>query len=301
MQSIKAKVLTVFMSVIMVFSMFPALSSNAATGSGSCGASAYWNLDNNGVLKITGSGDIADYQLGKNTNGLEMTNAPWYQYRSSIKTVVIGPNITRIGNNAFGWCSSITSVQFQGTNVKSIGVAAFYETMALKSIAIPQGVASLGKWCFYYSGLTSVTLPTTLKVIAYGAFANCKLIKVYLPAGVTTIGDFAFRSNYNMVRCSGGAGLVTIGTQAFEHCWKLSYFAITSKKLKKIGKACFLCDSKLKTIYIKQTTKLTKKGVKNSMYLSSVKKVKVKKSKVKKYKKYFTYRNCAKRGVKVKK
>ena len=70
--------------------------------------------------------------------------------------------------------------------------------------------------------------------------------------------------------------------------------------LSKIGTYAFTKDSKLKTLYIKNTTKLTKKGVKKSLKGSSVKKVKVKKSKVKKYKKYFTKKNCG-RKVKVKK
>ncbi|MBR3464072.1 MAG: leucine-rich repeat domain-containing protein [Clostridiales bacterium] len=288
MQSIKAKVLTMFMSVIMVVSMFPAFSLNAATNS--CGTNATWNLSGN-TLTISGSGDIADYPSG----------APWYSSRSSIKKLVIGSEITRVGNYAFYGCYNISEIVFQGNKVKSFGEAAFASCSGIKNMVVPQGVVSLGKWCFTEAYLDSVTFPTSLKVIAYGAFARNNLVKVYLPAGVTTIGDFAFKSNYKLVRVSGGANLVTIGVQAFEFCDHLSYFAITSKKLKKISKCCFYCCSRLKTIYIKNTTKLTKKGVKYSLYLSSVKKVKVKKSKVKKYKKYFTYRNCGKRGVKVKK
>ncbi|MCR4776803.1 MAG: leucine-rich repeat domain-containing protein [Saccharofermentans sp.] len=299
MQSIKVKVLTMFMSLVMAVAALPALNSNAATIiSGKCGANASYVLSDDGTLKINGSGAIDEYVTY--TNG--QTSAPWYSKRSYIKRVVIGDGITRLGSNAFSWCTQIAEVQFSSQrNLTSIGTQTFYECYNLKSITLPAGLISVGRNAFVYSGLTSVIIPNTVKTIAYGAFANCYLTKVYIPASVVTIGDFAFRGNKQMVKFTGGAGVVTIGIQAFEHCWKLSNFVITSKKLKKIGKACFLCDSKLKTLYIKQTTKLTKKGVKNSLYLSSVKKVKVKKSKVKKYKKYFTYRNCAKRGVKVKK
>ncbi len=59
-------------------------------------------------------------------------------------------------------------------------------------------------------------------------------------------------------------------------------------------------DKKLKTIYIKNTVKLTKAGVKKSLKGASVKKVKVKKSKVKAYKKIFKKKNSG-RSVKVKK
>lgn len=303
MQSIKTKVLTVFMSVIMVVSMFPALGSAAASQSGNCGAqgtNVKFNLTNDGTMTISGTGAMADFTYDAKAN---YTNIPWYSNRTSIKKVIIKDGVTHIGSFSFVWCSQIKEIVWPTSGcVKSIGKAAFYECNGLPTIQIPYGVISVGYQAYAYCrSATTISLPNTLKTIAYGAFANCDLRTVYLPASVTTIGHFGFRGNYKMTKFSGGAGLITIGTQAFEHCWKLSYFAITSKKLKKIGKACFLCCSNLKTIYIKKTTKLTKKGVKNSMYLSSVKKVKVKKSKVKKYKKYFTYRNCAKRGVKVKK
>ena len=300
MQSIKVKVLTMFMSLVMAVACLPAMSSNAASivKSGSCGTGVSYKLTDDGVLTLSGNGAVDEYVLY--TNG--QTTAPWYSNKYNIKKIVVGDGITRLGSNAFAWCTSITSVQFSSqTNLKSIGTQTFYECTQLKSITLPYGLVSVGKNAFVYSGLTSVIIPNSVKTIAYGAFANCDLLKVYIPASVVTIGDFAFRGNYVMTKVSGGAGVVTIGAQAFEHCWKLNTFVITSKKLKKIGKACFLCCSKLKKIYIKQTTKLTKKGVKGSLYLSSVKTVKVKKSKVKKYKKYFTAKNCKKYRVKVKK
>ena len=300
MQSIKVKVLTMFMSLVMAVAALPALNSNAASivQSGSCGTGVSFRLTDDGVLSLNGNGAVDEYVLY--TNG--QTNAPWYSNKYKIKKVVVGDGITRLGSNAFAWCTQLETIQFSSQlNLKSIGTQTFYECSKLVNVTLPYGLVSVGRNAFVWSGLKTLIIPNSVKTIAYGAFANCQLVKVYIPASVVTIGDFAFRGNKQLVKFTGGAGVVTIGIQAFEHCWKLSNFVITSKKLKKIGKACFLCDSKLKTLYIKQTTKLTKKGVKNSLYLSSVKKVKVKKSKVKKYKKYFTYRNCAKRGVKVKK
>jgi hypothetical protein len=70
--------------------------------------------------------------------------------------------------------------------------------------------------------------------------------------------------------------------------------------LNKIGPQAFYKDSKLKTISIKKTTKLTKSGVKKSLKGSKVKTVKVKKSKIWKYRKYFKKSNSG-RKVRVKK
>ena len=301
MQSIKVKVLTFFMSLVMAVSCLPAFASNAATTDSAAAAAAVsYSLDSNGVLRFSGNGAIPDY----NMNQSNQTDAPWFSKRSQIKKVVIGDGITRIGNNAFENCYNITEIQFSSArNLTAIGTQAFMNCSGLTSVILPEGLTGLGWNAFAYDyNLVTVKLPSTLKSIGRQAFVRCRSLRsIYIPSSVNTIGTLAFGSNYNLVKVTGGAGLVSIGAQAFQHCYALKSFSIVSKKLKKIGKGCFICCSKLKTINIKKTTKLTKKGVKASLYLSSVKKVKVKKSKVKKYKKYFTYRNCYKRGVKVKK
>jgi len=137
--------------------------------------------------------------------------------------------------------------------------------------------------------------------IAPNAFRDVKYLKSFtIGANVTVIGNNAFYGCSNLAKVSGGTRLKTIGSNAFAKCPKLSSFTITSKVLSKIGTYAFAKDTKLKTICIKNTTKLTKKGVKKSLKSSKIKTVKVKKSKVKKYKKYFTKKNCG-RKVKVKK
>lgn len=303
MQSLKVKVLTAFMSVIMVFSLFPALNSGASTvlDSASCGANLTATLSADGkTLTISGTGAMNNYSYDSTK---KTYNTPWFGARTSIKKVVIKDGVTSIGNFAFVYLTQLEEVVWPTNgSLKSIGKCAFGRCYGLKKISIPNGVTSIGYEAFLEcTNLTSVSLPGSLKSVAYGAFAYCDIRKVFIPSKVTSLGDFAFASNHKNASVTGGAGLVSIGRQAFQHNWALKTFKITSKKLKKIGTACFLCDSKLKTIQIKKTTKLKKKGVKGSLYLSSVKKVKVKKSKVRKYKKFFTYRNCGKRGVKVKK
>ena len=303
MQSIKTKVLTVFMSFIMAVTMFPALASNADTTYGTANGVTYKLVGN--TLQITGKGAMLDFGAYANPGSKypDYSDAPWYKDRTKIYKVVIGDGITRVGNNSFLWLSSLKEVEFQSKgSLTSIGTQAFYECIQLTSVAIPYGVTSIGTNAFAYNSvLKSVAIPNTVKVIGYGAFANCRVLtSVYIPASVNSIGDFAFRGNYKLRSVTGGAGLTSIGVQAFEFTYDLKTFKITSKKLSRIGKCCFLCSG-LKTLQIKKTTKLKKKKVKGSLYLSNVKTVKVKKSKVKKYRKFFTRRNCGKYRVKVKK
>ena len=158
--------------------------------------------------------------------------------------------------------------------------------------------------------VTTLSLPATVQdkgvtynVTGIGANAmkdNTTVKIVAIGSKIVAIGNNAFFGCKNLVKVSGGAGLKTIGTNAFARCPKLSTFVITSKVLYKIGPQAFYKDSKLKTVCVRNTTKLTKGGVKKSLKGSSVKTVRVKKSKVKKFKKYFTKKNCG-RKVKVKK
>ena len=151
-------------------------------------------------------------------------------------------------------------------------------TVVLKG-GITYKVTRIGTKAFYGN--------TAVKTVAIGSF-------------VTVIDSYAFCGCSNLIKISGGSRVQAIGSYAFANCARLSSFTVTSSALKKIGYYAFNKDKKLKTIYIRYTTKLSKSGVKKSLKGSSVKTVKVKKSKVKKYKKYFKKSNSG-RKVKVKK
>ena len=158
--------------------------------------------------------------------------------------------------------------------------------------------------------MESVSIPATVEIkenryivnrIATTAFnKDTVLTSVVIGSNVVIIDDNAFQGCSNLVKVTGGAKLKTIGTKAFISCPKLKSFTITSKVLWKIGPYAFYGDKSLKTIYIKNTVKLTKSGVKRSLKGSKVKTVKVKKSKIRKYRKLFKKSNSG-RKVKVKK
>ena len=105
--------------------------------------------------------------------------------------------VTSIGDHAFEWCTSLTSVTFaKGSQLTSIGDGAFLECPSLTSIEIPASVTSIGddafEWC---TSLTSVTFAegSQLTSIGDGAFSWCEsLTSIEIPASVTFIGDYAF-------------------------------------------------------------------------------------------------------------
>ena len=74
----------------------------------------------------------------------------------------------------------IPSVSPEGWEVTSIGDRAFKDCTGLTSVTIPDSVRSIGEWAFYYClSLTRVTIGNSVTSIGYGAFSSCyKLVEV---------------------------------------------------------------------------------------------------------------------------
>ncbi len=175
-------VLSILMSVPFVESPFKITAEAASKGS--CGTNVSWTYSD-GVLKITGSGKMKDY--------LYYEDVPWYSKKESIKSVVIGSGVTRIGDFAFFTCSNLTTVTIP-ESVKAIGSESFYFCEKLKSIKLPSKLTTIEPFAFYNcSNLKSVTIPKSVKVVDYNTFCGCKkLANINLPDTLETIGSNAF-------------------------------------------------------------------------------------------------------------
>lgn len=86
-------------------------------------------------------------------------------------------NVTCIGEDAFSWCTSLTSVEMPNT-ITSIESFAFYYTTALTSIVIPNSVTSMGWEVFYNcTSLSSVTIGSGITELSDGTFYDCNSIQ----------------------------------------------------------------------------------------------------------------------------
>ena len=71
--------------------------------------------------------------------------------------------------------------------------SAFFCTMALESVEIPDTVTTIGEYAFLSCGnLKSVTIPGKVRSIGTRAFSNIALTKIDIPQSVTTMGAKVF-------------------------------------------------------------------------------------------------------------
>lgn len=125
---------------------------NAEVDSGYCGSSLTWKFFDDGILQISGSGQMQDFASG---------GAPWYEYASQITLLrFYNPTLTTIGNYAFYGCFNL---KLERTSLPSsltkIGDCAFLSCYKITDVVIPSSVTSIGRQAFgYCKGLKHVTV-----------------------------------------------------------------------------------------------------------------------------------------------
>lgn len=228
----------------------------AETGTcGKDGNNLTWELDNNGILYITGTGAMADWTYD--------SPAPWYDKRSGIQSVEIEEGVTSIGNSAFYDCTKITYAIIPNS-VTGIGDDAF-GGCAFTSVTIPKSVTSIGRLVFtscnkltainvdkdntkfcsvdgvlfnkdqtkliqYPGGLQGAyTVPNTVTNIGDDAFNLCSgLTDVTIPSGVTRIGYGAFFST-SLKTVEIPETVTGMGWNAFNGCKYLTAINVSPK------------------------------------------------------------------------
>jgi len=191
---------------------------SGTTGENNC---IRWSLNDQGLLAVTGPGAIPDYEM-TSFGGSPCSSAPWSNYCSSITSIVINTNVSRIGNYAFWGCSSLESIDIPNS-VESIGNYAFVSCSGIKSITIPDSVKEIGEWAFYScSELEEISIPEGVEEIKTRTFDSCIMLeKVQLPSSVTSVGEYAFARCHGLTNIYLSKNVESIGTYAFCECSSL--------------------------------------------------------------------------------
>jgi len=150
-------------------------------------------------------------------------------------TFAEGSKLTSIGYQAFYNCTGLVSITIP-SSVTSIGQSAFGGCTGLESMTLPFIGASLSGWSNthfgYIFGASSYSsnssyVPTSLKtvVITGGssiysrAFYNCTgLTSITIPSSVTSIGSYAFYNCTGLASITIPSSVTYIGSSAFEDC-----------------------------------------------------------------------------------
>ena len=143
------------------------------------------------------------------------------------------------------------------TSNDKLGDYVFFDCSGLTSLTLPSSVTKIG--CYALSnciGLTSLTLPSSVTEIGEHAFLNCRgLTNFTIPSGVTSIGTSAFFCCYGLISLTIPSSVTSIGGFAFNDCSGLTSIYAYMEKLPETGSNLFLgCDEKKCTVYVPKGT-----------------------------------------------
>lgn len=209
----KKRMLGMLLSVMLLcLLLLPTKAQAATVDSGTCGENLTWQIDDAGVLTVSGTGSI------------EFTgNSPWNKHKRDITKIVVEEGVTGITVNAFSGCAALTELELPDS-LEFIDRSAFARCTALTDVEFGEKLIFIDEGAFEgCTGLTSVTIPGNVKQIGDKAFAGCSgLTEITISNGVEEIGDNAFEGCTGLTSITVPDSVERIGKDAFRRCTGLT-------------------------------------------------------------------------------
>lgn len=170
----KKRIFCFFLALTMMIALLPTMALAETITSGKCGENATWSYDQTTkTLTIAGSGAMDDYE-----HEWDQNPAPWsgrvygmdndLDIAREVETVIIGSDITRVGNEAFGGeyttrYPKLKNITFaQNSSVTEIGAYAFEGADALESIILPKSLQAFKGNDGEYTEYEGYDIPNTV-------------------------------------------------------------------------------------------------------------------------------------------
>ena len=151
---------------------------------------------------------------------------------SSATTATIGSGVTSIGSNAFYGCTAVRTVNWNAANYSYSGYTGMLRSMFnsdITTVNIGSTVTSVPNYmCEGLTKLTEVSIPTSVKSIGESAFARTGISKVTLPSSLTNLQSYAIEACPNLKEVVIQSGLKSIMGNTFKDCTALQTVTIGS-------------------------------------------------------------------------
>ena len=171
-------------------------------------------------LKIIGEINGTDWRVIR-----EMAGRSYYNDGTDGKLAILDLSEAKIvsGGGSYLYNDSYT-------NDNELGSCAFLNCSGLTSLSLPSSLTSIEREAFAgCSGLTSLSLPSSLTSIKYRAFYGCSgLTSLSLPSSLTSIEYYAFYGCSGLTSLSLPSGITSIDWNAFSGCSGLTSLTLPS-------------------------------------------------------------------------
>ena len=205
------------------------LTDGEIVSAGKCGENIYYVLYKNGKLLLRGTGATYDYALGNDSE------KSIFDGDETIKSIVLGEGITKVGDYLFHGCKNAVSVSMP-TTLKSIGTGSFSPSITasgvtgeLTAINIPNNVTVIGSSAFSNNAIQELLIPSSVTELGSYVFSNCAKLKS-VRSESTTIGAFAFTKCTALSNLTIAASCKTFGSNILTYCEKLTAITYEGSK-----------------------------------------------------------------------
>lgn len=152
-------------------------------------------------------------------SGLESIGAQAFSGCNSLGGAVVIPSqCSSLGSRAFQNCFAMESLTINSSNMKEIPESAFENCRNLDVVNINTNLTAIGAKAFAESGITEITLPSTLTKIGNSAFEGCfYLSSIALPSSLSSLGSRAFAKS-GLVGINVANNLTVVEDETFASC-----------------------------------------------------------------------------------